>query len=309
MLLLLSIVGVIALALFALCVFQFVRSQTSSFSFSRYKGDWAVVTGASAGIGEAFVLGLAKRGLNVALLARSKDKLDTIAKTCESKYGVKTLVHPFDFAAASDPDWASLADVLSALKVTVLVNNVGVNVEHPTEFVDMSRADVSRIVDVNIGATNVMTALLLPGMIDVGRGVIFCLSSGGGAITPAPLLAPYAGTKAYNDSFAVALSGEVAEKGVHVHSLTPFFVESSMAKMRRSFTVPSATEFAESALRQIGSGSPRLNPYWVHQVMAGAITLLPLESQVKYVADLHRKIRKRALRKKERIAAAAAKAN
>lgn len=270
-----------------------------NFSYVKFKGEWAVVTGASAGIGASMARALARRGINVVLIARSEDKLTFVSEECRAK-GVDTKVLTFDFANASRDEWGSLCDQLRSLSPLILVNNVGVNVEMPTEFIDMSLPDIERIVTVNVSSMNAITSALLPGMLERGRGIILCLSSGGGAITPAPLLAPYAGTKAYNDSFATSLNGEVSKRGIYVHSLTPFFVESAMAKMRKSFTVPSADQFAEAALRLVGS-SPRLQPYWVHYVLGFVITLLPLSKQVSYVADLHRNIRKRALRKKERL--------
>lgn len=272
----------------------------NNFSYAKFKGEWAVVTGASAGIGAGMARQLARRGLNIVLLARNQDKLSAVSAECVAA-GVDTKVISFDFSAATTSDWQGLADRLKPLGPAVLVNNVGVNVEMPTELTDMQMTDVERIVSVNVGATNAMTMMLLPDMVARARGIVLCLSSGGGAVTPAPLLAPYAGTKAYNDALAVSLSGEVDEKGVHVHSLTPFFVESNMAKMRASFTVPSADRFADLALRLVGS-SPRLQPYWVHYVMQYALTLFPLRMQVGYVTKLHRSIRARALRKKERLA-------
>lgn len=267
-----------------------------NFSYSKYKGEWAVITGASAGIGAGIARRLSKRGVNVALLARSVDKMNEVAKQC-AENDVKTKVIQFDFAQASSEDWSQLASTLKALSPTILVNNVGVNVEFPTPFVDLEDQFVSQMITINIESTNRMTRLLLPHMITANHGIVLCLSSGGGAVTPAPFLSPYAGTKAYNDAFATSLAGEVPA-GVHVHSLTPFFVESSMAKMRKAFTVPSADEFAEATLRLVSS-SPRLQPYWVHMVIQCALMALPLSMQVKYVADLHRKIRVRALRKKE----------
>lgn len=270
-----------------------------NFSYSKYKGEWAVITGASAGIGAGIARRLSKRGVNVALLARSVDKLNIVAKQCVEN-GVDTKVIRFDFAQASSEDWNQLSSTLKSLSPTILVNNVGVNVEFPTPFVEVEDQFVAQMVKVNVESTNRMTSLLLPHMVSTNHGIVLCLSSGGGAVTPAPLLSPYAGTKAYNDAFATSLAGEVPS-GVHVHSLTPFFVESSMAKMRKAFTVPSADEFAEATLRLVSS-SPRLQPYWVHMVLQCAITAFPLSFQVKYVADLHKNIRKRALRKKEQQA-------
>lgn len=297
----LAALGAATLLIMITRFFLFATQYTlTAFSYESYKKEWAVVTGASGGIGAGFVRQLAKRGLNVVLLARSKEKMDALAAEI-SAHGVQTKVVPFDFNAADADAYAVLSDTLKPLAPKILVNNVGVNVEFPTDFVDMSTEDVDRIVRVNISSINRMTAMLLPAMMAAKKGIIFCLSSGGGVVTPAPLLAPYAGTKSYADAFAVSLSGEVVQSGVAVLSLTPFFVESAMAKMRKSFTVPCADSFADKALNQVDV-SPRLSPYWVHRIIGAGLTSLPLKAQAAYVAKLHRTIRAKALRKKERLA-------
>lgn len=298
----LSAIGALTLVILGLKLLFFVWNYflAPTTPLGKLRGKWAVVTGASAGIGAGFARQFAKRGMNVALLARSVDKLQEVAAACE-KYGVETRVLTFDFGTASEEDFAELASTLSSLSPSVLVNNVGVNVSFPTEFTDMPADQIDRIVRININSTNKMTAMLLPSMIKQKYGVVLCLSSAGGAVSPGPMLAPYSGTKSYIDSFAVALSGEVARHGVVVHSLTPFFVESAMAKRRRSFTVPTPDAFAAATIRRIG-GPTRLSPHWPHAVMATALTSLPLKQQVKVVTDIHSDIRKRALRKQERLA-------
>lgn len=279
-----------------------------SFSFSKYRGDWAVITGASGGIGAGIAHALAKRGVNVILIARSADKLERLASECHEQHSVDAKVITYDFSTvSSDPaSLSALLEQVKAYKPTIIVNNVGINVDFPTELVDMDEDLIKNIIDINVKVTTAFTYALLPGLIDAAKGIVLCLSSAGGVVTPAPLLAVYAGTKAYNDSFAVSLAGEVKRVGnIHVHSLTPFFVESAMAKMRASFTVPSAKAFADKALSLVGSPYPRLQPYWVHYVMQSALTALPVSFQLDYVTKLHRNIRKRALRKKERMEKAA----
>lgn len=301
---LLQAVGAIALIYLAAGTLAFLGTYVfaPARSFAAHKGTWAVVTGASSGIGAGFARRLAARGLRVCIVARSAERLAPVAAEVKAA-GAQVRAIEFDFAVAGAAEYEALAGELGALEggVSVLVNNVGVNAEFPTEYADMDAALVDRIVKVNVESTNRLTALCLPGMLEARRGVIYNLSSAGGAVSPAPLLAAYAGTKAYNDAFAVALAGEVASRGVFVHSLTPFFVESKMAKMRASLTVPTPNAFAEKALAQTG-GRIRSNPHWVHAVMAAALTSLPLKMQVKYVTDLHRNIRKRALRRAERLA-------
>eukprot|EP00177_Eucheuma_denticulatum_P007992 GFKZ01014554.1.p2 GENE.GFKZ01014554.1~~GFKZ01014554.1.p2 ORF type:complete len:309 (-),score=53.97 GFKZ01014554.1:2015-2941(-) len=295
-------IGCYSLLMIVARVLRFITQYfLASFSFNTYKGKWAAVTGASAGIGAGFVRALAKRGMNVILLARSQEKMEALAKEIGDKYGVQSKVVPFDFGAADVDSYAKLADTIADLAPNVLVNNVGVNVEMPTEFLDMDTVDVDRIVHVNITSINKMTALLLPGMVSDRQGLVINMSSGGGVVAPAPLLAVYGGTKAYADAFAVALSGEVKEKGVFAVSMTPFFVESAMAKMRRSLTVPSADAFADMALKQVAV-APRLSPHWIHEIMGVFLNILPLSVQVKKVTEMHRSIRKRAIRKKEKMA-------
>mmetsp|Transcript_10830 Transcript_10830/g.19593 ORF Transcript_10830/g.19593 Transcript_10830/m.19593 type:complete len:321 (-) Transcript_10830:499-1461(-) len=298
-------VGVVSLlfAISSVLKFAWQYFLRPASSFNKFKGEWAVVTGASAGIGAGFVRSLAKRGVNVVLLARTESKMKDLAAKCTS-YGVETKVIPFDFGSASDSDYVKLSQDLSGLTISILVNNVGVNVDFPTDFVDMESALMDQIVKVNISSTNRMTKMLLPGMITRKKGAIFMLSSAGGVFSPAPMLSVYSGTKTYMDALAVAMSGEVSRYGITVQSLAPFFVQTEMSKIRKtSLTVPSADSFAEKSLDALGQ-EVRLCPHWPHRVMTIALNLLPLKSQVSYVNDLHNGFRIRALKKLEREKAA-----
>ncbi|KAA8498855.1 Very-long-chain 3-oxoacyl-CoA reductase [Porphyridium purpureum] len=279
----------------------FLRPNAAPASYAAFRGEWAVVTGASQGVGEGFVRELAKRKMNVVLLARSEEKLKTLAADVERQNtGIKTKVIRFDFDSATAKDYAALEASLKDLNVSVLVNNVGVNVPFPTDFVDVEPEAEDRIVRVNITSTNKMTRMLLPAMIANKKGAIYMMSSAAGTVSPAPMLSIYGATKAYMDSLAISLSGEVARYNVSVQSCIPFYVVSEMSKFRKSsFTVPSATFYAKLCLDARGS-DVQLNAYWPHDAMANALRLLPLKSQVSYVNDLHGKIRARALKKKER---------
>ncbi|KAK4535244.1 hypothetical protein CDCA_CDCA04G1269 [Cyanidium caldarium] len=274
--------------------------QPPNRRFDAYRGQWAVVTGASYGIGAGFARECARRGMHVFLLARSAEKLEQVAAACTG-CGVQARCRCFDFATATEDDWRKLQHELAALPVALLVNNVGVNVPFPTPFLDMDEAQIERIVRVNIGATNRMTRLLLPQMLQRQRGSVIFLSSGGGAVLPSPLLAVYAGTKAYMDAFAVALNGEVTGHGIVVQSLTPFFVVSEMSKMRHaSWRVPSADTLAREAFQAHGR-QLRAFPHWSHELFAALITrALSLRGQSRLVAHMHESVRKRALRKQRR---------
>mmetsp|Transcript_15162 Transcript_15162/g.32498 ORF Transcript_15162/g.32498 Transcript_15162/m.32498 type:complete len:319 (+) Transcript_15162:60-1016(+) len=270
-------------------------------SFAKYKGEWAVITGASAGLGAAFAKQLAKRGLNVVLLARSEDKMQAIASEIESKYGVQTKLMKFDFGSATEVEFNHLkSEVLEGLVVSVLVNNVSVNVPFPVDFLETDPAIIEQMLRINVGTTTKMTRMLLPAMVERKRGIVYMMSSAGGTLSPAPMLSVYGATKAYMDSFAVSISGEVAASGVTVHSCVPFFVKTEMSKIRKtSITVPDPDAFVGNTLNSCGY-EPRLCPHWAHMLMANALRLLPLRRQVAYVHATHKDLHRRALRKLER---------
>jgi 17beta-estradiol 17-dehydrogenase / very-long-chain 3-oxoacyl-CoA reductase len=298
-----ALVGVIVVLLAGAQLLRFLYRhllQRPSRLADKFRGDWAFITGASYGVGAGFARECARRGLNLVLLARSAEKLAAVAAECE-QHGVAVRVVAFDLAQASEAEWNELYEGICDLEVSVLINNAGVNLEFPTEFIDMDEAAIERIVRVNICAMNKITRRLLPKMIERKKGCLIFLSSAGGAVVPCPLLSVYGGTKAYIDAFAVALSGEVRRHKIAVLSLTPFWITSEMSKIRRAnWMVPSADAFARLALDRLGL-ELRSNPHWAHELIAlGLKATRSLPAQVAYVERLHRRIRERALRKLKR---------
>ncbi|GJQ15624.1 hypothetical protein GpartN1_g7415.t1 [Galdieria partita] len=294
----LSIIGALFLQYSIFHIIRFIYRHwfRKPFSWELYRGEWAVVTGASYGIGAAYAVELAKRGLNVALLARSIDKLRDVAQQVESK-GAKSQVISFDFAKASSEDWKQLENQLNSLTVSVLVNNVGVNVSLPTAFLEMEEEKMDQILQVNIVATQRITRIVVPKMVERRKGVVLFLSSGGGVLSPAPYLSVYSGTKAYENALATALAGELESSGIIVQSVTPFFVTSEMSKIRKSsLAVPSAARLARDSLQSVGY-EVCSNPYWFHECIATILSYLPLKLQIRYVAKLHRGLREKGLRK------------
>lgn len=115
----------------------------------RKQGSYAIVTGASDGIGKEFAIELANKGFNLVVLARTKSKLDSLAsEVMQKNKECKVVVHPFDFAKATEQDWNSLQDVILQLPCTVLVNNVGMNHSIPTPFLEEDESLVNDIVHV-----------------------------------------------------------------------------------------------------------------------------------------------------------------
>ncbi|KAJ7497028.1 3-ketoacyl-CoA reductase [Mycena latifolia] len=289
----------------------FVLPGTSLKKFGAKKGGgaWAVVTGASDGIGKEFALQLAKAGFNVLLVARNADLLNALGAEIESAYGVKTAVHTIDFAKSDDAAYVALAGAMDALDVGVLVNNVGKSHAMPAYLADTPLDEMRDIVAINVNATLRVTHAVLPGMVRRKRGLVLNIGSFAGAV-PSPMLATYSGTKAFLATFSAALQEEVRGHGVVVEHVNTYFVVSKLSKIRRaSALIPTPKAYVRAVLGKVGlacgagfSGRPSTStPFWSHALLDYAMTVVGLPSLfVSYTHGLHKSIRRRALKKQEK---------
>ena len=131
-----------------------------------------MVTGSSQGIGRAYALELASRGLNVALVARSKERLEAVAAEVRG-HGVEARVVVVDFThtAAAETAVSELARA-GVADIGVLVNNVGMMGPHFLPFLELEAAAARDMVTVNCVAATVLTHSLLPAMLARGRGAV-----------------------------------------------------------------------------------------------------------------------------------------
>ncbi|TRY18592.1 SDR family oxidoreductase [Tessaracoccus rhinocerotis] len=183
---------------------------------------WAVVTGASSGLGEAYARHLAAQGANVVLVARSEDKLFNVSVDLERTHGVQTLVLPFDL---TDPaDRFELLGRLDHLEVHTLVNNAGF-ASHG-ELADLERDRIASEVQLNVAAVTELTHAVLPQMLSRDLGAIINVASTA-AFQPIPEMATYAATKAFVLSFSNALWAETRRTGVRVVCICPGPTETS----------------------------------------------------------------------------------
>ncbi len=181
----LTVVGAFSLALFfgrllfvLLDVFVLPGKSLNSFKKKGSKDTWAVVTGATDGIGREFALQLGKKGFNVFLASRTPEKLGAVAGEIESKNpGVKTKTHAIDFANAGPAEYESLAKDLAGLEVGVLINNVGKSHDSATFFADTPNEELEDIIAINVLATLRVTKLVVPGMVERKKGLILNMGS------------------------------------------------------------------------------------------------------------------------------------
>lgn len=179
---------------------------------------WAVVTGASGGIGREIARELAARGHALVLTARSGDALAQLAEELRRAHGTPSLCCVLDLGAPGGPE--ALLQRLTGAGITpdVLVNNAGIGVYGP--FAEADPARLQAVIDLNIAALTRLTSLLVPCMLRLGHGRILNVSSTA-AFQPGPGMAVYFASKAYVQSFSEALDVELRRRGITVTALCP----------------------------------------------------------------------------------------
>ncbi|KAF2877452.1 hypothetical protein BDV95DRAFT_625336 [Massariosphaeria phaeospora] len=276
-------------------------------------GSWALITGASDGIGKEFALSLAQKGYNLILVSRTESKLASFASDISAKYGpkVNTKTLAMDFAQNKDSDYTALKKLVDGLDISILVNNVGLSHSIPVPFVETPAKEMNDIVVINCLGTLRITQLVAPGMVSRKRGLILTMASFGGFF-PTPLLATYSGSKAFLQQWSTALGSELEPHGVHVQCVQSHLVTTAMSKIKRtSALVPNPKQFVRAVLGKLGrSGGAQgvaftSTPYWSHGLMHWALSRFLGDRSpllVKFNRGMHEDIRKRALRKAAREA-------
>jgi uncharacterized protein len=181
------------------------------------KWERAIVTGASAGIGEAFARLLAAKGTALVLVARDEQRLQALADELEAAHAIDVEVLAADLA---DPDGVTrVAERISATPaIDLLVNNAGIGSEGP--FGELPLDGEIRLVDVNVVALVRLTHAALGQMTASGSGTVLNVSSMS-SLLPAPRTATYCATKAFVTSFSEALHEETRGSGVTVSAVLP----------------------------------------------------------------------------------------
>ncbi len=185
---------------------------------SRWQGKWALVTGASAGIGAELARQLAAGGAHLLLTARRKDRLEQLAEELRSRHGATVAVFTADLGQPGAPEAIFGYTSGKGIEVELLVNNAGFGAYG--EFTRIPLERQLEMVQVNISAVIHLTYVYLPGMLERRHGDILILASTAG-FQAVPYISTYAATKSFDLFFAEALAEEVRPRGVHVCALCP----------------------------------------------------------------------------------------
>jgi short-subunit dehydrogenase len=238
----------------------------------------AWVTGASTGIGAAFAKRLAGEHFDLALVARSRDRLAELASGLEKDHGVTCAVLPADLTVAKDLERIAAA-IAGDSGIELLVNNAGFGTVGPFAKLDPEREEEE--IRLNVLALTRLTRAALPGLIQRGRGSIINVSSMA-AFQPAPLNATYGATKAFVNSFTESLSEELRGSGVQVQALCPGFTRTEFQERAGidtggipGFAWMSAEAVVDSALAALRRGEVVCVPGVVNRVVATAVSAMP----------------------------------
>lgn len=265
-------------------------------------GEWAIVTGATDGIGKAYAMAMAKKGMNIVLISRTESKLKDVQGEITSKYpSVEVIYVVCDYSQFNDKAKATIQSKISSLDVGVLVNNVGVSYRYPMYFHELSDDEVSGLLTMNIDSTVWMTRMVLPGMLERKRGAIVNISSGS-ALYTLPLLAEYSGAKSFVEKFSRAINAEYRSKGVTCQCQVPFYVATKLAKMRKSLSVPTPSDYVSMAIKWVGYPDALVSPFWIHAVQGWVMHQLPDLLISKVIMSMHLAIRKKGKKKDARLA-------
>ncbi|KAK7601272.1 hypothetical protein V9T40_008713 [Parthenolecanium corni] len=227
-----------------------------------------LVTGSTDGIGKAYAKELAKRGMNVVLVSRTLEKLEKVAHEIEKESEVKTKIIVADFSRGQ-PIYEHIERELKDIPVGILVNNVGVNTTYPMYVTEVPPQSLWEMLNVNIGATTLLTRMILPQMQKRQKGAIVNVSSGS-ELQPLPLMTVYAATKVFIKNFSEAIRFEYQKHGITIQHLSPLFINTKMNSFsyrlqKTSLFVPDAEMYAKNAVNTLGVVDHSTG-YWAHGI-------------------------------------------
>jgi short-subunit dehydrogenase len=214
-------------------------------------GPYALIAGASEGLGAAYAEALAGRGFNLALLARRKEKLEAFAAELGGKYPVELVTHAVDMG-----DFEAVKAFIGSLNVEIGLLVYNAAYAPLGLFKDLREEQLMQIAAVNVAGPLALARLVLPKMIERGKGGIILMSSLAGT-QGSPRLAGYAASKAFNAILAEGLWEELKPCGIDVVSscagaiLTPGYNRVQPARAPGALR---PEQVAEKTLKALGKG-------------------------------------------------------
>jgi 17beta-estradiol 17-dehydrogenase / very-long-chain 3-oxoacyl-CoA reductase len=287
----LSIIGAVTLlwtlVRLSLFLLTYVIKPTGKYlpkTYGARTGAWAIVTGASDGIGKGFAEELARDGFNVYLVSRTESKLKELADSLTSQFKVQAKYLALDLSKGEVSD--NVKEIKKSVEklseegpVSLLVNNVGVNTSMPVCFEEMTTDEIEYQVKVNITFTTLLTHALIPTLKKNknSRSAIINLSSMTAEFPSAPYLSVYAGSKAYVTLWSKSVSSEMSGSNIDVLAVSPAYVASAMSGFKKaSMLVEMPNNTARDSLNKLGSHT-EATPALKHAIQRYVVTQIAPE--------------------------------
>ncbi|MGB7267560.1 MAG: SDR family oxidoreductase [Terracidiphilus sp.] len=247
-------------------------------SVGDFHGKWALVTGASAGIGAALARELAGQGARLILTARRRERLEALAAEVAAK-GIETRIVVADLNDPDAPQQIYDATEGAGIAVDILINNAGLG-QHGAFHLNRAEQETWQV-RVNCEAVVRLSRLFVPRMIERRRGWVLIVSSMA-SFQPMPYNTTYAATKAFDRFFSLGLAAEVERFGVKVTALCPgpveteFFTVAGSAGFSRRLGSQTAEEVARKGLAALASGRRTIIPSLKGVFVSSLVRFLPM---------------------------------
>ena len=235
---------------------------------------WALVTGATAGIGESFTRLLASKGYNIALVARDEVRLHERAGGLREKYGIQTFVLAADLATKSGVK--SVEKYIQSYEIEVLINNAGFGINKAFTASDLG--DEQDLLNVLVRAPMRLMHVILPGMKERKSGTIINVSSVAGFIAGGT----YSAAKSYLTVLSESLNTELKGTGVIVSALCPGFTRTEFHQRGRmkmkglpSFMWLNADKLVAQSWKDAQAHQPVSVPGWQYKLLVAIISIAP----------------------------------
>ena len=255
-----------------------------------WRGKWALITGASAGIGLALAKLLAIGGANLVLTARRADRLQKLAADLSAQHGVKVEAFSADLTRQDAPTQIYAFTTSKRIEVELLINNAGFGAFGNTHEIPVEK--MLEMIQVNCSAVVYLTRLYLPGMVERRHGDVMIVASLA-AFQPVPYNSAYAATKAFDLLFAEGVAEEVRSFGVRVSALCPGPTTTEFQAVAhqpdRTFRSPeSADKVARVGLEALAEGKSYVISGTMNKIMKQAQRLASRSLVAKMAANMMR---------------------
>ncbi len=241
-----------------------------------YADRWALITGASSGIGAEFARRLASRGMHLVLTARRKELLEKLAEELHTRHGTKTEIIAGDLSDAAEPQRLCEAIAAKGIAIELLVNNAGFGWVGTIQETEQSR--MRDLVQLNIAAMTELTYRLLPAMLERGHGGIINVSSVA-AFQPVAYMPAYSASKAFVLHFSEALWAESRDRGVTVTALCPgttqtdFFDVANVPGWLKKHRFSTPEDVVKAAIKALERGKQFVIPGWKNWLLSFGVRI------------------------------------